>query len=166
MSLSQKLKELFKKKNVEVTDDEVNTILADDTKPPKDEPKDLTQLQRENSVLAEQVKTLTSLISSEKEEREKVLKSETERLKTEQTNKVNAAVTKLFADKKITEAQKEHWKSLFEASFESTSKVAEALPPLETPKGTQSGTGTQTPVKTDSPIMQKILERNSITPEN
>lgn len=165
----KKLMELFKKKNVEITEEELKELVGDEEN--LDDLDDnakriIKAMDSKNKALEEKLKTLTDIIQKEKEYRENAIKSEEERLKAEKTKKVDEAVNKLFTDKKIAEAQKEHWRKMFETSYEDANKIAEALKPIED-KQTNSGQlpGTAAKIISDKPIMNKIIERNNISPE-
>jgi len=164
----KKLMELFKKKNVEITEEELKELVSEENLDDLDDnaKRIIKAMDSKNKALEEKLKTLADIIQKEKEYRENAIKIEEERIKSERAKKVDEAVNKLFADKKISEAQKEHWKKMFETSFEDANKIAEALKPIEDKQTNPGQTpGTAAKIISDKPIMNKILERNNISPE-
>jgi hypothetical protein len=164
----KKLMELFKKKNIEITEEELKEIVGEESLDDLDDnaKRIIKAMDSKNKALEEKLKTLTDIIQKEKEYRENAIKSEEERLKAEKSKKVDEAVNKLFLDKKIAEAQKEHWKKMFETSFEDASKIAEALEPIEDKQGGTGQISVSPKIISDKPIMNKIIERNNISPGN
>jgi len=174
----EKLLTLFKKKNIELTEDEIKELELSSSSnsssangginsgSSSSSESDAKKILERNAALEEHVKKLTEILTKEREQRESSIKTEQDRLKAEHSKKVTESVEKLFGDKKITEAQKAHWQKLFENNFEDAAEIAESLQPIggtAAAQKTAAETGVGTLGKSISPAMKIMLERNEIT---
>ncbi len=131
--------EIEKLEKVNPTKTELDLSKLDLSKFKDDETKKVVEtLTNQNTVLTQRVNDLISTIAKEQQARDAATKAAQEDAKKAFDKKVSVAVQKLFDDKKITEAQKEDWKKSFEASFDSASKIAEGLKPLESKSSSTS----------------------------
>ncbi len=108
----------------------------------------LEALVKEIAVLSEQNKNLTTLLNEEKVSRQKAIQAQADADRAAKEKKVNDAIKKALADKKITEADKESWIKRLTSDFDEWNKELEAKPVLKQfekketiPKGRDKGVG-------------------------
>jgi hypothetical protein len=119
------------------------------------------------SVLVEQNKNLTTLLSEEKTNRENAIKTQADADKAAKAKKVNDAIEKAFTEKKIVEADKPLWKTRLEKDYEEWFKELDAKPVakhLEKPnqqQQQQQQTQTSQNQSTGNSILDSIASHNS-----
>jgi len=109
---------------------------AKELEPPKPPPvkkdgetnPEIEQLRSDLAAATEQIKSLVSLVGTEKTEREKAQKTIADQMKADREKKVTDLIAKHEKAGQIPPAMKDHWKKLLEADYDATAKVIEGLP--------------------------------------
>jgi len=156
--MRQKLIEFLKKLgvNTEEKKQEIEEALKtiDDEPNPKVDPPKSPEPKSDSTIdiLKQEIAELKTALIEEKTYRDKVTNMQKQKAATEQQAKVDAAVNKLFQDKKITEAQKADWLNLFNKDYEGAEKIAMALPAIQ-------GDGGKKEKDSDAPTKLNTLEQ-------
>lgn len=116
------------------------------------------------------VKGLQDSLNEEKKARAEAIKSLEEKSKKELTKKIESDIDTAVKEGKITPEQKATWQDRLSKDYEGYSVILSELPKTASPnnaapnstKQTNLPAGNTNTVKPDSPIGQKILERNNL----
>jgi hypothetical protein len=132
--LMKKLVELFKSKNIEIEEKELQKELEEIIN--KDDDPDISKLDLEkyrkdidespllkavleqNKILTQSVKDLKDALGKEQADREAAIKAAQEKAKAEREKKIEDTLKKALEEKKISEGEKEIWKKKLEKDFD------------------------------------------------
>lgn len=120
-------------------------------------------LGKQVSVLVEQNKNLTTLLTEEKTSRENAIKVQADADKAAKTKKVTDKIDEALKNKKIVEADKTIWLARLEKDFDEWSKELDAKPvpkQMEPKKTDSSQQQTQQPTNTGNAILDNIAAHN------
>jgi predicted RNA binding protein with dsRBD fold (UPF0201 family) len=153
--IAELLKKLFPDREQEIEDSLKDEVTTEEKPVVKQVQADDDRL----SALTAHVKALQDALAKEQTAREAAMQSEEQRVKTERETKVSEAVNRLFADKKITEADKPYWNSLFAKDYESAQKATSILKSVDNTKKENAKTESQT--KTGNPVLDAVLTHSA-----
>lgn len=134
--VNEKLLALLKKLGInlegkeKVLEDELKSLEpAPQTAAPKSNDMPKNELNEDvTKLLQAEIQELRATLAGEVQYRKQIAEMQKQKAETEMAAKIDGAVSKLFSEKKISEAQKDIWKNLFAKDYENADKLASSLP--------------------------------------
>ena len=145
-------------------DDTINKILLSisDTKTKDAVGAIVTAFQLENKALAQEIKTLNTAISQERDERVKAMNTRIENEKTEGKKKTDAAVDKAITEGRFNESQKDYLTKLATADLVSFESLVKNTPVNKSFLTEQQAKGKKPGEKNNNVTTEKTETRNNL----